>query len=103
MEDFFFTIRLMSFTSSKIKCYSNCKKTTERLRELSGNLFFSSFTSPLLDPDGAAVATSELDPLPLSDLSTAIALLPLSPSVHHPFISVGRSVSPSVCPSMEWL
>lgn len=93
---FFFTIRPtdMSFTSSKIMCYSNCKKTTERLQELSGNLFFPSFTFPLLGPDGAAVATSELDPLPPSDLSTAIALLPLSPSVHHPLISVCRSVYP---------
>lgn len=51
----------------------------------------------LIGPGGAAVATSELDPLPVSDISAAFAsLAPLSarPSSLHPRLSVCPSVRP---------
>lgn len=52
---------------------------------MSGNVL--SLPGSLLGPGGEAVATSELDPFPLSDLSAAFTLLaPLSicPSFVHP-------------------
>lgn len=57
------------------------------------------FLSLPLGPGGAAVATSELDPLPVSDLSAAFAsLAPLSihPSSLHHCLPVRQPVRPSV-------
>lgn len=97
MEDFFFLpLDPLTWVSlvQKLCVTAIVRRQLRDYKNWVVTFFFPSFTFPLLGPDGAAVATSELDPLPPSDLSTAIALLPLSPSVHHPLISVCRSVYP---------